>query len=50
MNGEERVELMRLGLNEKITDSIKTITEALDRFGKDMVLAWTRGKDTITML
>jgi len=50
VNKENNSETAHPGLNEKIARSKKIITEALDRFGNDMVLAWTGGKDSTTML
>jgi phosphoadenosine phosphosulfate reductase len=47
---EERAALMLLNLDDKIAQSKKIISEALDRFGNDMVIAWTGGKDSTTML
>ena len=37
-------------LEEKVHHSKEIIKEALERFGNNLVLAWTGGKDSTTML
>jgi phosphoadenosine phosphosulfate reductase len=50
MTGEDREQLSNLGLKEKIEYSKGGIKGALNRFGEDLVIAWTGGKDSTTML
>ena len=51
MTQDERNRLMTLILEEKINHSKNIIKEAIERFGRDrIVLAWTGGKDSTTML
>lgn len=47
---EERFRMLSENLNEKIVYSKKVIREAVERFGDNLVLAWTGGKDSTTML
>ena len=50
MKEEERKALTNLIPDKKIDFSKQMITEALSKFGKELVLAWTGGKDSTTML
>lgn len=50
MTEEERLHLSSLSLQEKINYSKIIIKESLKKFGSSLVLAWTGGKDSTTML
>jgi len=47
---KERAEINGLGLEEKVNYSKSIIREALGKFGNNLVLAWTGGKDSTMML
>ncbi len=50
MTKEEKLHLSSLSLEEKINYSKIIIKESLNKFGNSLVLAWTGGKDSTTML
>ncbi len=50
MGNQEIDSLMALNIEGKISHSKTIIREALGKFGKKLVVAWTGGKDSTTML
>ena len=50
MEIQEMESLMAQGIEDKVSHAKMIIREALDKFGRDLVIAWTGGKDSTTML